>query len=136
MNLERSDYQVKLPKGCTIHLSKEVDADHYTSVHLPNENVLVIIVIDDKAGGDEAFHDLIENTKGETKEFKEVASDTFNACQGKATVLTKKVNGINFCFEIGLMSGKHKAFLMECTYRQSEPDETRRILEKHRFFHY
>jgi hypothetical protein len=129
MEIERADYKAEVPQGCNIDPpDPKIDLDHYTAVNLPNGNSLIILVLDDKKVADTTFDKMMTKYRNAIKEPTETASDTFNSRKGKATVVSGKLNGMDFCFEVGVFSGQQKAFIVVSCCERSELDETRQIL--------
>lgn len=130
MVIERADYTVTVPDGCTIEEEDpDIDLDHYTGINMPNRDFMVILVNDDKRGGDKEFESLKNNYWKRMKDPAELPSDLFAAFGGKATIVAGKMNGMKFCFEFGMIIGREKAFILSYMYEQNHPEQGRAIFQ-------
>ena len=129
VEIERADFKVNVPRGGAISPPPaEVDADHYVYVTLPKGNVLIFLVVDDKADGENRFDDLMTFYAGKLKDPAVSASDLFDNRHGRGKSVTGTIATLPYTFEGGLFDGKNKAFIVVSSYPQSAAAENRTIL--------
>lgn len=133
MEVERSDYKIKVPAGCMVDpASPDIDSDHYTVVNLPGGDTLMIAVVDlkDKDMVDVQFHAMMQSFKEKLQDTSETKSDLFDARHGKGAILSGKLNGMQFCFEGGVFAGEQKSFVIVGTYQKLHSVEKRKVLQQ------
>ncbi len=131
MEIERADYKIRVPGGSTVDPAEpDIDLDHQTTVHFRNGVTLIIMVLDDRAMGDDIFKVMADKYKSLFNDAKEKPSDVFTGRNGKATVVEGLMHGIRMYAETGLFSGKQKAFVMSWVGSESHSVETRRVLRR------
>ncbi|HEY2585215.1 MAG TPA: hypothetical protein VGI81_05575 [Tepidisphaeraceae bacterium] len=132
LDVDRASYKITLPEGATVEKGDgEIDADHMTTVNLPNDSTMVVLVIDDKARASVAFDKMVNEYKSKVKEGSVDKSESF--VQPKATranAVTGRLNGVLITFDVGQIDGKEKSFLVVFTYMQSKKAATIEMVQK------
>ncbi len=130
MQIERSDYIVTVPDGCTVDPEDaDIDYDHYTCINLGAGGTLIILVNDDVKGGGKEFETLRNSYHKKLKDPTELPSDLFATRGNTAMIVAGKLDGMHWCFEFGLIEGREKAFILTGSYLQNHPEEGRPILQ-------
>lgn len=132
LDVDRADYKISLPDGAKLEKGDgEVDADHMTTINLPNDSTMVILVIDDKARAPIAFNKMIDEYKSKVKDGVTDKSDSFvKPKASRATAVTGRLNGIQITFDVGQIDGKEKSFLIVFTYTESKKAPTIEMVQK------
>jgi hypothetical protein len=124
-DLERADYKMSLPEEATLdEPDDDVDADHMTTINLPNDSTMIVLIIDDKKQGPGMFTQLAENYRQKLTDG--VVKPTKAFAQTKAirsAVVSGKMEGLKFGFEVGQFDGKKKTALVVYTYVESSKAE-------------
>ena len=131
-DLERADYKIILPDGSSIDKpDDDIDADHMTTVNLPNGNAMIFIVVDDTQLVPNMLGKLTDKYKEKIKDAVVGKTDAFDdARAAKSTLVSGKLNGLRFSFAMGEFDQKKKAVIVIFTYPQSEKAETTDIVRK------
>jgi len=137
VTVNRTGYQMTLPSGSTVDPpDPKHDADHYTVVNLPNQSsptpaTLTVIVSDndDTRLQDELYTYAQQSCKSGTVNPTQSMSTLFdNRDNGKGTVISGQINGVECCCELGTFTGAGKGYLFICTYTPDDRDQIRGIL--------
>ena len=131
-DLERADYKITLPEGSTVDKPDEdIDADHMTTVNLPNGNAMILIVVDDTQLVPNMLGKLTDKYKEKIKDAVVGRTDAFDDAKAtKSTLVSGKLNGLRFSFAMGEFDQKKKAVIVIFTYPQSEKTQTTDIVRK------
>lgn len=128
--IERSDYKISVPDKCTVdNEDPDIDLDHMTTIKLPDDNALLILVLDDVKGLDAAFQNVKEKYKNRLKNSEEEVSPLKTNQNRKGAVISGRMNGMRSRFEMFSYSGKQKGFIIVATYLVSEETEVRTIIQ-------
>ena len=131
VDINRSFYTAKLPKGSNIGLTNaRTDPDHGALVTLPNGNPLVILVIDDRIELRTTFNEILGSYRTKLGRSSVAPSDLFNDRRGSGRIASGTLQGVPYCFEGGMFSGKTKGFIMICGYQQAQSDQARQMLRQ------
>jgi hypothetical protein len=131
-DLDRADYKITLPEGATVDKpDDDIDADHMTTVNLPNGNAMIFIVVDDTQLVPDMLGKLTNKYKEKIKDAVVGKTDAFDQAKATKSVLVSgKLNGLRFSFAMGEFDRKQKALVVIFTYPQSEKAETTGIVRK------
>lgn len=132
VNVDRADYKITLPAGSTVDKEDdEVDADHLTTINLPNDNTMIIVVLDDKERAQSAFGRMSDRYKAKVKDGVLRKSGSFiQPKPTRADTVTGRLNGVTISFDLGLIEGKQKAFIVVFTYTGPEKATTIAMVQK------
>lgn len=132
LDVDRASYKITLPEGATIEKGDgEIDADHMTTVNLPNDSTMVLLVIDDKERAPVAFKKMIDEYKSKVKDGAVEKSDSFVKPKAtRASAVSGRLNGVLITFDVGQIDGKEKSFLVVFTYTDSKKAATVEMVQK------
>jgi hypothetical protein len=129
VEIDRADFRVNVPRSGAISPPPEnSDSDHYVYVTFPKGNILIFLVVDDKADGGKQFEDLMAFYAGKLKDPAQSPSDLFDSRHGQGKSVTGTIATLPYTFEGGVFNGKTKAFIVVGQYPQSAAAENRAIL--------
>ena len=131
MDIERSDYKITVPDKCTVDPEDaDMDLDHMTTINLPNQNTLSVMVVDDKTLLDKSLERVKNNYKNSLKNAQEAPSNMVNMHKGKAVLVTGVLNGMKYCLEVGAFAGKKAGFVIVRSYPLSDKAATTKLTQK------
>lgn len=123
MTVERADYVITVPEKSTVDpADADIDLDHMTTINLPNENSVNVLVIDDKTKTDVAYQAAKKSYLGQLTDVKESPSQLFEKQKGVGVKLAGTAKGTAICFELGWFAGNKKGFIVVTFYT---PDEVK-----------
>jgi hypothetical protein len=121
LDVERADYVITVPEKSTVDPQKgKVDPDHMTTINLPNENSLIVIVADDKARTEAGYEGMKKTYAAKLTGVKETPSHLFDKHKGTGVKLAGTMKGTGICFELGWFTGNEKGFIIVTYYADDE----------------
>jgi hypothetical protein len=128
-SVERAYFKVKVPMGSTIvPPKKDFDVDHYTEVTLPDDNVVIFQVWDDKEISQDVLNSLIETARKSVSGPADSPSDLFDTLHGSGTIVTGTILFIPQCMEVGRFQGNKRAYTVIANYPKEDQDVVRQTL--------
>jgi hypothetical protein len=124
---KRADYSVVLPAGSKLDADDpDIDADHYTSITLPDGNTLTIVVVDEVASTDEVYKKLVadfeKNAGGKAEK-----TDLFAKISGEGVLIRGKANGMKIVMITGYVKGA-KGFVFGSAYLETEKEKSLKLI--------
>ena len=132
LDVDRASYKITLPDAATIEKGDgEIDADHMTTINLPNDSTMIILVIDDMARAPVAFNKMVDEYKSKVKDGTVEKSESFVKPKAShASAVSGRLNGVQITFDVGQIDGKEKAFIVVFTYTESKKAATVEMVQK------
>lgn len=129
-DIARTDYKITVPDSCTVDPEdSDIDLDHMTTINLPNDNTLIVSVVDDVSALDRAVAKMKAHYLGKMQKAQETPSALVVNRHGRGVTIRGIFNGGKFCFEVVSLSGKKKGFVVVSTYLASEEKEALPIVQ-------
>jgi hypothetical protein len=124
---QRADYSVVLPAGSKLEADDpDIDADHYTSITLPDGNTLTIVVVDEVASTYGVYKTMVagleENAGGKAEK-----TDLFAKISGEGVVIRGKANGMKIVMITGYVKGA-KGFVFGASYLEIEKEKSLKLI--------
>jgi len=131
LDFERKDYRITVPDGSTADPEDpDIDLDHFTTINFPDENFIIILVVDDNDKTEGAF-DIMKKFYMSKMEGASGSKSTFlSEHKGPATLLNGKLNGIASSIELGWFTGKTQGYIIVAGCPQSERPSFGKVLKK------
>lgn len=129
-DLKRADYTLTLPANAKVDAKdSQDDPDHYTSIDLPNDGLLIMVVVDDKAGLSEAM-DVMQSSLTQALRLDKVEpSKSFAVMQGKGVRMSNTQDEEKHLIDVGSFAGRDKGYIMVYGYTQANEKSANKILQ-------
>lgn len=124
---QRADYSVVLPAGSKLEADDpDIDADHMTSIILPDDNSFSIVVLDEVASTERIFKTMVEgfekNAGGKAEK-----TDLFAKISGEGVIIRGKANGMKIVMIAGYVKGA-KGFVFATAYLEVDGEESLKLI--------
>lgn len=129
-DLKRADYTLTLPTGAQVdEKDSQDDPDHYTSIDLPNDGLLIMVVVDDKAELSDAM-DAMQSSLTQALGLNKVEpSKSFAAMKGKGVRMSSAEDEEKHLIDVGSFAGRNKGYIMVYGYTQATEKSANKVLQ-------
>lgn len=113
LELKRADYSLTLPVGAQVdEEDSSDDPDHYTSVDLADDGVLIVAVIDDGSGLPVAMSMMQDSLRESLNLNNTAPSNAFTVVKGDGVRLSSSGDADKHIIELGGFNGSAKGYIL------------------------